>query len=226
MKPKFQLECIDKECRTITIAKGNEHLDGIRCPRCNGPVLSKPFKPKPVKVTERTMYVRGKILEYNKEHCFDLTSDQVETVLDLYDGYKEENKEGVRNAELGNALRIGDTQPPKTEIIQQFKMSEETGEGLSVEAFKSKLLKDTRDKINQSVIEDHTKLLVIELDSYGSVPRVLFEGEEIKRMIDLKFKWETDTSVPKPPRIFIKHADKECGEKPIPIKTISFEPIS
>ncbi|MEK5173222.1 hypothetical protein NST63_08515 [Heyndrickxia sp. FSL W8-0496] len=175
MKPKFQLECIDKECRTITIAKGNEHLDGIRCPRCNGPVLSKPFKRKPIKVTERAIYVRGKIIEFNKEHCFDLTPDQVETVLDLYDGYKERKC-----------------------LVQEVDLSNE---------------------------KDFTKLLVIELDSYDSVPRVLFEGEEIKRMIDLKFKWETDTSVPKPPRIFIKHAEKECGEKPIPIKTISFEPI-
>lgn len=87
MKPDTQNECIDEHCKTVVIGKGI-YMDGISCPRCDGPVIQKPFKPKQHKASDRALFVRGKICELNKRHCFDLTPEQVDTVLTLGDEYK------------------------------------------------------------------------------------------------------------------------------------------
>lgn len=42
MKYNIQFECMDKSCNTVTI--GHNRMDGVRCPRCSGPVFPKPFK--------------------------------------------------------------------------------------------------------------------------------------------------------------------------------------
>lgn len=69
-----------------------------------------------------------------------------------------------------------------------------------------------------------TKLLTIELDEYDSVPRVMYQGEEIKGKIHISFDWKTDDeSGPNLPSIHIKHMDKSLGENVGPIKTISLE---
>jgi uncharacterized CHY-type Zn-finger protein len=43
MRYKVQYECMDKECNTVIVGSENR-LDGINCPRCNGPVTPKPFE--------------------------------------------------------------------------------------------------------------------------------------------------------------------------------------
>lgn len=43
MNHTIQFECMDKECGTVIIGRGCR-LDGIRCPRCDGPVKIMPFK--------------------------------------------------------------------------------------------------------------------------------------------------------------------------------------
>lgn len=49
MKRELQFNCLDDNCRTVMIRNGNEHLtDGIRCPRCGGPVNVKPFESRVV----------------------------------------------------------------------------------------------------------------------------------------------------------------------------------
>ncbi|HFK1403002.1 TPA: hypothetical protein ACGXK1_005056 [Bacillus cereus] len=42
MKFKDMVECMDKECRTIVVAK---HVDGLSCCRCGGPTRPMPFMP-------------------------------------------------------------------------------------------------------------------------------------------------------------------------------------
>ncbi|MED3377877.1 hypothetical protein P4446_01605 [Bacillus tropicus] len=42
MKYKDMVECMDKECRTIVVAK---HVDGLSCCRCGGPTRPMPFMP-------------------------------------------------------------------------------------------------------------------------------------------------------------------------------------
>ncbi|MEH7503275.1 hypothetical protein V7152_14900 [Neobacillus drentensis] len=42
MKYTTQFECMDKDCNTVVL--GTHRQDGIICPRCNGPVLPKPFE--------------------------------------------------------------------------------------------------------------------------------------------------------------------------------------
>lgn len=42
MKTRTQFECMNKECNTILI---DRNKDGVRCPRCKGPVNPKPFIP-------------------------------------------------------------------------------------------------------------------------------------------------------------------------------------
>lgn len=86
MKPDTQYECIDQHCKTIIIGKSR---DAVICPRCEGPVIQKPFKSKRYKASDRALFVRGKIIELNKEYCFDLTPEQVVTVLSLGDEYSD-----------------------------------------------------------------------------------------------------------------------------------------
>lgn len=91
MKPKTQLECMDDKCRTITVYanRRNDLLDGLRCVRCDGPVLHKPFEPVKPKVSDKVIYVRGSIFKENKQHCFNLTDEQIETVLTLGDDFEK-----------------------------------------------------------------------------------------------------------------------------------------
>jgi hypothetical protein len=44
MRYKTQCECIDKECNTVILGPENR-LDGIKCPRCDGPVLTHRYNP-------------------------------------------------------------------------------------------------------------------------------------------------------------------------------------
>jgi hypothetical protein len=54
------------------------------------------------------------------------------------------------------------------------------------------------------------KLLVIELDEYGSVPRVFYKGEEIKGKVRVLFDWHTkDDKHFGLPHIEIEYADHE-----------------
>jgi DNA-directed RNA polymerase subunit RPC12/RpoP len=81
MKYSIQFECMEKECNTVVL--GTHRQDGIRCPRCDGPVLPKPFQPIK-KVSNDALYVRRMIIERCKKHCFDLTPEQVDTVIEIY----------------------------------------------------------------------------------------------------------------------------------------------
>lgn len=88
MKYKKQCECMDKNCKTVIL--GSEcRLDGINCPRCGGSVIVKPFEPKKKPISDKVWFVREKIIERNQEHCFDLTPQQVETVLSIGDEYTD-----------------------------------------------------------------------------------------------------------------------------------------
>ncbi|RDE19275.1 hypothetical protein [Parageobacillus thermoglucosidasius] len=56
------------------------------------------------------------------------------------------------------------------------------------------------------------KLLVIELDEYGSVPRVFYKGEEITKKVRVSFDWRTkDGKHLGLPNIEIEYGDYENG---------------
>ncbi|MDY0855474.1 hypothetical protein SPE26_32210 [Bacillus thuringiensis] len=42
MKFKDMVECMDKNCRTVVVAK---HIDGLKCVRCGGPTMPMQFAP-------------------------------------------------------------------------------------------------------------------------------------------------------------------------------------
>ncbi|EOA3906088.1 hypothetical protein [Bacillus cytotoxicus] len=42
MKYKMQLECRDKECRTVMFG---HFLEGMNCVKCGGPTIEKPYSP-------------------------------------------------------------------------------------------------------------------------------------------------------------------------------------
>ncbi len=42
MKFKDMVECMDKNCRTVVVAK---HIDGLKCVRCEGPTMPMKFAP-------------------------------------------------------------------------------------------------------------------------------------------------------------------------------------
>jgi hypothetical protein len=84
MRYQMQCECMDKECNTVILGTANR-LDGINCPRCDGPVITKPFERRK-RISEDALYVRSMIIERCHEHCFDLTPGQIDTVLDIYKG--------------------------------------------------------------------------------------------------------------------------------------------
>ncbi|USK56564.1 hypothetical protein LIS82_08870 [Cytobacillus solani] len=57
------------------------------------------------------------------------------------------------------------------------------------------------------------KLLIIELDSEESTPRVFFEGEEINAKVRVSFNWETKTHEPGKISFNIEHYEmNEIGE--------------
>jgi len=68
-----------------------------------------------------------------------------------------------------------------------------------------------------------TKLLTIELDSYGSTPKVFMNGSEIKKKLSVSFDWGTmDCDKPKTsPTFSIEYTEEEDGV--IVVKTISFQ---
>lgn len=77
-------------------------------------------------------------------------------------------------------------------------------------------------------------LLKIELDHYGDVPEVYYEGKEIKGKMRVQFDWQTDNNEPKFPYLRIEHAETGVAEKDrLCRKTIElrspfeeFEPVS
>jgi hypothetical protein len=99
MRYKIQYECLDKECNTVILGPENR-LDGIKCPRCDGPVIPKPFRPIK-KISEDAFYVSSKIIECCHKDCFDLTPEQVDTVLEIY-------KDKLRRDEQGCSSKAND----------------------------------------------------------------------------------------------------------------------
>ncbi|WP_153018032.1 hypothetical protein [Saccharococcus caldoxylosilyticus] len=72
------------------------------------------------------------------------------------------------------------------------------------------------------------KLLVIELDSYDSVPTVFYKGKQILGKVKVSFEWETgDGENKKYPHILIKHVayDKEISNEVPVLKTISIQDL-
>ncbi|MCM3619174.1 hypothetical protein M3936_16415 [Sutcliffiella horikoshii] len=69
-------------------------------------------------------------------------------------------------------------------------------------------------------IED-IPLLSITLDSYSSIPTVLYKGEEIQKKVKVKFDWETNDEQIKSPNILIEHYEK--SDKVPALKTIKYE---
>lgn len=92
---KYQCECMDDNCRTVIIGTDNR-LDGIRCPRCGGPVNVNPFENKKHNASDRALFVRDKILERNLKHCKNITPEQMDTVLSIGDEYQD-NKSDVED---------------------------------------------------------------------------------------------------------------------------------
>jgi hypothetical protein len=84
MKPQIQYECMDESCNSFIVA--TKSYDGLNCPKCRGPVLARPYEPK-LKISKRVLFVRSDIVRRNLEHCFDLTPEQIETVLDIGERY-------------------------------------------------------------------------------------------------------------------------------------------
>lgn len=69
-------------------------------------------------------------------------------------------------------------------------------------------------------------LIQIELDTYGSVPRVFHKGKEITGKVSVKFRWETkDERVINSPFICIKHIDKSDPKGVPAIRNIEYRSI-
>ncbi|TYS50096.1 hypothetical protein [Bacillus infantis] len=54
-----------------------------------------------------------------------------------------------------------------------------------------------------------SKLLVIELDSEGSVPRVFYNGEDLQNKVRVFFDWVTKSSVPGHTKVNIEYFEKD-----------------
>ncbi|MED3356978.1 hypothetical protein P4414_17695 [Bacillus thuringiensis] len=94
MKYKMQLECRDKECRTVMFG---HFLEGMNCVKCGGPTIEKPYSPVEKQVnqnknSELTIQVSvdtTEALEGIKEvteaanECAD-TLDKLEKIMDKF----------------------------------------------------------------------------------------------------------------------------------------------
>lgn len=69
-------------------------------------------------------------------------------------------------------------------------------------------------------------LLHIELSSFGEVPKVFYQGEEITGRISVNFDWQTKDAVGLKHCSFeIVHCDRRDGDKNMNIRTISHQSL-
>lgn len=64
-------------------------------------------------------------------------------------------------------------------------------------------------------IKKDNKLLIIELDSDTSTPRVFYEGKEITDKVRVSFNWETKTDKPRKINFNIEHYEMNDIGEPI-----------
>lgn len=66
MKYKDMVECMDKNCRTVVVAK---HVDGLKCVRCGGPTMPMKFAPLEKK-EEKLVTVEQTIINNKKKEVY------------------------------------------------------------------------------------------------------------------------------------------------------------
>ncbi|MED3469921.1 hypothetical protein ACT7C1_06570 [Bacillus paranthracis] len=66
MKFKDMVECMDKNCRTVVVAK---HIDGLKCARCGGPTIPMKFAPLE-KTEERLGTIEQTIINNKKKEVY------------------------------------------------------------------------------------------------------------------------------------------------------------
>lgn len=121
------------------------------------------------KPSEKALEVRRKILRRNLEHCFNLTPEQVDTVIALSKENDEpSNQSAIKlSADVSHALKgLKAVQREARETVKALKEVEE--------------------------LKNHN-LLVITLEDEASVPKVFYKGEEIQLKKEIYFNWETET---------------------------------
>lgn len=98
MKFKNMVECMDKECRTIVVAK---HVDGLSCCRCGGPTRPMPFMP--MKKQDRHCKTKGLTIQVTVD-----TTEALEGIKEITDAANEcadalEKLEEVMNKSKGQS---------------------------------------------------------------------------------------------------------------------------
>lgn len=75
--------------------------------------------------------------------------------------------------------------------------------------------------------EKNDKLLTIELDTLGAVPKVTFKGEQVKRLMEVGFNWKTkghDDVIGESPYIRIESMDIENNNAAIKVQGYNEQP--
>ena len=128
MKYKMQLECRDKECRTVMFG---HFLEGMNCVKCGGPTIEKPYSPVEKQVnqnknSELTIQVSvdtTKALEGIKEvtEAANECADALEKLENVMDRFTNKNVSiGIEVPVLLNGKQIAEGITRITEIEKEI----------------------------------------------------------------------------------------------------------
>lgn len=117
-------------------------------------------------------------------------------------------RQGTRTPLASETIKIGDIKPPNY------------GGGFEKPSLTNRPYKPVTER------KKNSPLIQIELDTYGSVPRVFHNGEEITGgKVSIDFNWETDSFCQvNGPYISIVHIDGD--DKGKAVKTIEYKDIN
>lgn len=180
MRPTTQFECMNDKCNAYVL--GSNRQDGLRCPRCGSMLLPKPYESKVCKISEEASYVRRIIMEQCLEDCFELTPNQVETIVKIMKGEIRSEREVCS----GNKSDVDSNELIRRMAEQDLKYGRIT----------PNKYRELLDKLSSEEVKH--PLLKIELNAHGEVPKVFLNGEDVKGKCEVQFEWKTSEGHKKP----------------------------
>jgi hypothetical protein len=93
MKPKFQHECMNTKCRTVTLT--GYGYDGISCQRCYGPVMTKPYEKPGKNVLDDAPLIQIELQNIDSVPTIRYMGEPISKVVSLQLDWKTD--EAVRN---------------------------------------------------------------------------------------------------------------------------------
>lgn len=159
------------------------------------------------KASKEALFIRSKVSERGLDFMRNLTPKQVDAVIRLSEEYRLKNSNSSLNQVGGLAADGG------KKISESIISISEAITGLK--AIQRESRKATADLKEVESLKK-SKYLVIELDEMGSVPKILYKGEEVGPLVKVGFNWDTaNAHYPSRQSIMIDHYNIDTSGKPV-----------